>query len=215
MIFHYVWRSVFSNLSPAQAKKLLLDIIDYAESGVQPKKQKPEVENAFSLIRYTIDEDTRKYDEKTNRLNANTRKRTKKAAKIESDNVNDNENENEKENSNENVNVDVDEECSILAPTPATPAYFIDDNFLKEFFSHEIQIEQLCYNLRTSVEELKEIAESVINEWILVKQKHSSYSDAARHLISVIRKVCALPDRRDWRTILETETLKNIQNNGY
>ena len=79
MIFHYVWRSVFSNLSPAQAKKLLLDIIDYAETGVQPKKQRPEVENAFSLIRYTIDEDTRKYGEKTNRLAANTRKRTKKA----------------------------------------------------------------------------------------------------------------------------------------
>lgn len=209
MIFHYVWRSVFSNLSPAQAKKLLLDIIDYAESGVKPKKQKPEVENAFSLIRYTIDEDTRKYDEKTNRLTANTRKRTKKAAKIESDNVNDNENENANENANE------DEEYGILTASPATTAFFIDDDFLKEFFSHEIQIEQLCYNLRINVDELKEITETIINEWILVKQMHYSYSDAARHLISVIRKVCALPDRRDWRTILESETLKNIQNNGY
>ena len=209
MIFHYVWRSVFSNLSPAQAKKLLLDIIDYAETGVQPKKQRPEVENAFSLIRYTIDEDTRKYGEKTNRLAANTRKRTKKGANIGSDNVNDNDNANDNENANE------DEEYGILTASPATTAFFIDDDFLKEFFSHEIQIEQLCYNLRTSVEELKEIAESVINEWILVKQKHSSYSDAARHLISVIRKVYALPDRRDWRTILESETLKSIQNNGY
>ena len=101
MIFHYVWRSVFSNLSPAQAKKLLLDIIDYAETGVQPKKQRPEVENAFSLIRYTIDEDTRKYGEKTNRLAANTRKRTKKGANIGSDNVNDNDNDNANENANE------------------------------------------------------------------------------------------------------------------
>ena len=61
--------------------------------------------------------------------------------------------------------------------------------FLDEFFkeTNRAQIEVICMQLHTNPETLRSEAEEVIAEWELTEDKHSDYTEQARHLINQLR----------------------------
>lgn len=71
---------------------------------------------------------------------------------------------------------------------------------LRYFFSHSsVALESLCMQLKVSPKTLKEMADEVVNEWLLTGERHHNYTEWARHLISVLRfkaKAKAIEEKR-------------------
>lgn len=68
--------------------------------------------------------------------------------------------------------------------------YIADEIFLNEFFSPKCSmfLERLCYQHNITIEQLREMAEDCIFEWIATdKMAHRNYSEAASHLTSHLR----------------------------
>ena len=62
--------------------------------------------------------------------------------------------------------------------------------FYYKFFSEKnyTVIKRLCDDYSTSIKELGRLTNQIIREWILTEQQHKDYNDAARHLITLIKK---------------------------
>lgn len=69
-------------------------------------------------------------------------------------------------------------------------AVYHDSNLLVDFFAPERQasLEVIQKQLHLTLDELKSMAQEIVNEWTLTGQTHIDYTDASRHLISTLRK---------------------------
>lgn len=69
-------------------------------------------------------------------------------------------------------------------------AIYNDRDLLSEFFAPEKQatLDAVAMQLHISLDEMRQRAQAVVNEWVLTGQTHPTYNDASRHLISILRK---------------------------
>lgn len=75
-------------------------------------------------------------------------------------------------------------------PRTSARAAYDDSVLLSEFFAPERQgsLEVLQMQLHLTLDEIKRMAQEIVNEWKLTGQTHTDYTDASRHLISTLRK---------------------------
>ena len=73
MIFHE-WRTAFEMLDAASAKKLILAMMDYSESGTEPRLE-GDAKLAFAIFSRAIDRGHASYEETCERNRKNAEKR--------------------------------------------------------------------------------------------------------------------------------------------
>lgn len=171
-VFHTKWKKILEKYSDKIRLEVFDAIVDYAESG-KTKELGPLAEMAFSFIKYEIDYYRKRHEDKVEKCRASARASVRSRTTGKSS-----PREGKSESSEE-----VSGEYKVYSDMSS-------DDFINAFFhsSRQGSLEALCLNLHTQIDEIRIIAAECVNEWKLSESTHKDFTDAAKHLVSHIRR---------------------------
>ena len=189
-----------SDFSPEDRCAVYDAAIAYAENGTLPSLN-PVLQMAFKFIKKDIDEMQGKYESTCQKRREAANKRWQKMQKhtndtngcksIQEEQKHNLHYEHEHEHEHEkNKDKSLSSTENIINAQARGNAAYADGNLLVEFFAPEktATLEALAMQLHLTFDELRQMAQEVVNEWTLTGQTHTTYNDASRHLISTLRK---------------------------
>lgn len=198
LVFRKEWKDAMSGLPNEVRLEVYEAIIEYGTSGTLPSGLKQMAMLAFNFAKTTLDKDREKYEE--------TRKKRSEAGKKHKGNQYKNgtsvpfDEQMEQNGTNGTVYVDVDDsvyvnklsdESVIKCVRAHEESSSTSTEYLNKFFNNGKQmIESLLMSLGLppdASDTLKNLAETIVNEWRMSEQTHKDYNDFCKHLISTIR----------------------------
>lgn len=168
-VFHVKWRDILLEYPEDVRHEVFDAIIDYAATG-RTKDLKPLAKMAFSFIRFDIDRDQDRYAEKVEKCRAAARIGVQKVRKT------------------------ADGRKTAAAPDASGPYEVypgVDENaFIDIFFAPNRRqtIDGICSMFRLEETALISLARFCVLEWKASDHRHPDFNEAARHLLSHMRR---------------------------
>lgn len=199
LVFHADWFYIIEELPQEQQLEVYRAIMLFAFRG--EISDNPIARATTALMRKFIDADRNKYaDICKKRKEAISRrwkaqKNTTDTSEYKSIQVNTSDTNTNTNTINQDQDQDQDQDTTakavgVIDNRAGARAAYDDSVLLSEFFAPERQgsLEVLQMQLHLTLDEIKHMAQEIVNEWTLTGQTHTDYTDASRHLISTLRK---------------------------
>lgn len=170
--FHLKWVDSLSAYPPDTQLDIFNGIIHYVKTGTMPERMKSHTRMALSFICHDIDRDKQIEEEKFKRRSEASRatalKRWHRAEPLPIDKPR---------------TTDADSDKYLVCPEMNAT------QFVTMFFheSRLMYISALATEYHISMDEFRSKAELILGEWKITDEYHTSFNDAARHLVSTIR----------------------------
>lgn len=207
-VFDLEWAEVLKEYRPEVRHEVYDAIIEYASSGTLNAELKPLAMMAFSFIKRQMDYNRERYESEIEkkreggRRSAAARQREpggEDAASAKTDTLQDSATDlNTPQHSSADssdidivIDTDIDNEIKKLLTLPlgvgGDQEILVRKAYMDIFFGTSATAGEFIRRWETTPEELREVCETVLDEWTVFNEVHTSADDARKHFVSAVR----------------------------